>query len=123
MANPKDNTKDKDWYAQQLVSNDVPLIDPGEGKAIILRDFRFGMLPNAFVPTNQMIFNAHWPYIKERLWADGLEANETYPPRVVIGKLAYRIFILCEIKGGKAREGRMKDKAKNISEVLTKDKK
>ncbi len=111
---------DKDWYGQQLVSNEVPLIDPGEGKPIILRDFRFRMVPNFLIPTPQMLFNNHWPYIKDRLWADGLEANEDYPPRVVIGKFAYRIFILCEVKGGKARESRMKDKAQNINDVLKK---
>ena len=92
------STDDKDWYGQQLVSEDVPLIDPGEGRAIILRDFRFKMVPNIIVPTSQMLFNIHWPYMKERLWADGLEANEDYPPRVVVGKNAYRIFILCEVK-------------------------
>lgn len=120
MANPKDNNKDKDWYGQQLVSDDVPLIDPGEGRAIILRDFRFQMVPNFIVPTSQMLFNAHWPYIKDRLWADGLEANMDHPPRVVVGKFAYRIFIVCEVKGGRVREGRMKDKAQNISEVMKK---
>lgn len=117
-----DNQNNKDWYGQQLVSDDVPLIDPGEGRAIILRDFRFQMIPNALVPTNQTLFNLHWPYMKDRLWADGLEANEDYPPRVVVGKFAYRIFILCEVKGGRVREGRMRDKAKNINDVLTKKK-
>lgn len=121
MANQK-STDNKDWYGQQLVSDDVPLIDPGEGKAIILRDFRFAMVPNAIIPTPQMLFNAHWPYIKERLWADGLEVNEDHPPRVVIGKFAYRIFIVCEVRGGKAREGRMKDKAKNLNEIFDKKK-
>lgn len=117
-----DNLKsdDKDWYAQQLVSNDVPLIDPSEGRPIILKDFRFIMMPNAFIPSNQLIFNSHWPYIKSVLWAEGLEANEDHPPRVVVGKRAYHIFLVCEVRGGVARAGRMKDKAKNINEVLDK---
>ncbi len=115
----KDNSNDKDWYGQQLVSDDVPLIDPGEGRPIILKDFRFIMQPNILIPTNQMLFNSHWPYIKNILWAEGLEANEDHPPRVVVGRLAYHIFIVCEVRGGKARAGRMKDKAKNISEILT----
>lgn len=117
-----DKQKSTDWYGHQVVSDNVPLIDPGEGRAIILREFRFQMMPNAFIPTNQMLFNVHWPYIKERLWADGLEANEDHPPRVVVGKYAYRIFIVCEVKGGRVREGRMRDKAKNISEIIDKKK-
>jgi len=110
--------KDGDWYGQQVVSDNVPLIDPGEGRAVILRDFRFMMMPNMIVPTKQMLFNSHWPYIKERLWADGLEANEDFPPRVIIGKFAYRIFIVCEVKGGRVREGKMRDKAKTATDVL-----
>jgi len=113
-------TKENDWYGQQLVSDEVPLIDPGEGRAIILRDFRFAMTPNAFIPTNQMLFNTHWPRIKQLLWADGLEANEDHPPRVVVGKYAYRIFIVCELKGGQFRKDKAKDKAKDINEILKK---
>ncbi len=109
---------DKDWYGQQIVSDDVPLIDPGEGRAIILRDFRFQFKPEAIIPSKQLLFNTAWPRIKEILWADGLEANEDHPPRVVVGKFAYRIFILCEVRGGKFREGRMKDKAKDIKQIF-----
>ncbi len=115
--------KDKDWYAQQLVSKDVPLIDVGEGRPIIIRDFRFAMRANLVVPTNQMLFNSHWAYIKQSLWADGLQANEDYPPRVVVGKLAYRIFIVCEVRGGQVRSGKMKDKAKKINQILDKKQK
>ena len=116
-----DNQKQtNDWYGQKVVSDSVPIIDAQEGRAVILRDFRFVMVPNLIVPTKQMLFNVHWPYMRDRLWADGLEANEDFPPRVVIGKRAYRIFIVCEIKGGKAREGRLRNKTKNINEVLSK---
>lgn len=120
MANQKSDNKD--WYGQQLVSDQVPVIDPGEGRPIILKDYRFVMMPNALIPTNQMLFNSHWPYIKQDLWANGLEANEDHPPRVVVGRLAYHIFIVCELTGGKFRKDKAKDKAKNISEVLTKPK-
>ncbi len=116
------DSNDKDWYAQQLVSDNVPLIDPSEGRPIILKDFIFVMRPNFLIPTKQMLFNSHWDYMRKVLWSEGLEANEDHPPRVVVGKNIYHIFIVCEVRGGKARVGRMKDKAKNISEVLTKPK-
>jgi len=108
-----------DWYGQQLVSDDVPLVDAGEGRDIVLREFRFAMLPNAIIPTKQMLFNAHWAYIRDKLWADGLEANEDHAPRVVIGKYAYRIFIVCQLKSsvtGKQRHA--KQRPQNLGEVL-----
>lgn len=112
---------DKDWYGQQLVSDDVPIVDAGEGRDIVLREFRFVMMPNAIIPTKQMLFNAHWPYIRDRIWADGLEANEDHPPRVVIGKYAYRIFIVCQLKTGlSGRQRHAKERPKNLSEILNK---
>lgn len=110
-----------DWYGNQVVSDEVPIVDPGEGRAIILREFRYAFMPNAIIPTKQILFNASWPRIKEMLWAEGLEANEDHPPRVVIGKYAYRIFIVCEMRD-KGRRARAKDKAKTANQLLDKTK-
>lgn len=114
--------KDSDWYGQQLVSDDVPLVDAGEGRDIVLREFRFTMLPNAFIPTKQLLFNSHWPYIRDRLWADGLEPNEDHPPRVVIGKYAYRIFIVCQLKSSLTGKQRHAKGAKSLQDIFDKKK-
>lgn len=120
----KQNQTDSDWYANQLVSDDVPLVDASEGRDIVLREFRFVMTPNFIIPSKQMIFNSHWPYIKTRIWADGLEPNEDHPPRVVIGKTAYRIFIVCQLKSsalGKQRHP--KGKVHSLQEIFDNNKK
>lgn len=108
-----------DWYGSEIETPAVPMVDGGEGKPVILREFRFFMTPNALIPTNQMLFDSHWGYIKQKLWSDGLIANEDIAPRVVVGRRAYRIYIVCELNnGGKVREGKIKDKAKTITEIF-----
>jgi len=114
-----DDKKLEDWFGQTLETPSTPMIDPGDGRAMMLECFEFAMKPNFLIPTKQMLFDSHWPQIRQLLWSKGLEANEDVQPRVVISKTRYRIFILCEVKGGRVREGKMKDKAKNLNEILT----
>lgn len=108
-----------DWFGSTLVSDDVPLVDAGEGRDIVLREFRFVMTPNAFMPTKQILFNAHWPYMRDRIWADGLEPNEDHAPRVIIGKYAYRIFIVCQLKSSiTGRQRHAKQRPQTLQEVF-----
>ena len=94
------------WDAFKIATDGVPMVDAGTGKALILRTFEFKLdykklkeAEDKHVQIDkQMIFNSHWPQIRNVIWADGLVASTDVDPRVVIGKTRYRIFILCEPK-------------------------
>lgn len=85
-----------EWYGSTLETPGQPMIDSATGRPMVLEVFEFAMIPNQQVPTQQQLFNAHWPHIKTLIWSKGLVANTDVNPRVVIGKKRYRIFVLCE---------------------------
>ena len=93
--------KDNDWFGSTLETPGTPMIDSGTGRPLIVREFRFAMKPlppGTPHPTKQQLFNAHWPHLQTVIRYDGLVANTDVDPRVVIGKKAYKIYILCEPK-------------------------
>ena len=98
--------KQDTWEALKIATDGVPMVDAGTGKPLVLRTFEFKLdykklkeAEDRHVQIDkQMIFNSHWPQIKNLIWADGLVASTDVDPRVVIGKTRYRIFILCEPK-------------------------
>lgn len=118
----KNSTDNKEWYGTTLESEGVPMVDSGTGRHYFLREFRFAMKPlppGIPHPSRQMLFDAHWPHMKIMIKYDGLVQVEDVPPRVVIGKRAYIIFILCEPRQGQT----VMDKAKTLQQIFDKDKK
>lgn len=79
--------------------------DKGEGEAVIIRRFTFGMNPEEFVeqrPTKQQIFNDHLRGIEMALYADGLKVFDQVPPRLIfdVEKKQYSIFVAARPRKG-----------------------
>ena len=115
------------WDAFKVATDGVPMVNDGSGKPLILRVFEYGIDPvkvkeiaeKKIVVNQQQIFNQHWAQIKSLIWSDGLVASTDVPPRVVMGKTRYRIFILCEPKF----RVMVADRPKTLQEVFDKNKK
>lgn len=115
------------WHGREVSTSadeGVQMVDSGVGKPYILRTFEFAIDPmvnekmkkEKQVVDKQMLFNSHWPQIRILLWGDGLVANEDVPPRIVVGKKSYRIFVLCEPKF----RTMVADKPQTLQEVFKK---
>lgn len=88
-----------DYYGAKLEAEPTPLVDPGVGKPVVIREFSFKMNPEVKLPpSKQELFNAHAFQIKTLLWGDGLVPYEGASPRVTIDKRkrSYRIIIVAE---------------------------
>lgn len=117
--------KEGKWHGRSVetsASDSVPMFDEGTGKHHILRTFEFSINPavdkqlkdkRQKVDT-QTIFNSHWPQISTMLWGDGLVANRDIPPKVVLGRNSYKIFVLCEAK----LRTMINEKSKTLQEVF-----
>lgn len=114
----------------EIKSDLAPMLDPGTGQALILRQFEFYFDPltiNKIIkkqipaPTKQELFNSNWPQIRIILWGDGLVANQDVEPRVVVSKKKYKIFLLCipRTKQSGVKE-MVADRPQNLSEILNK---
>ena len=108
-------------YGADLNAPGVPLIDPGEGRANVIRQFMFKMNPEFkknFQGNKQDLFNAHVRQIAMTLWGDGLRPLDSVSPRVILNikKGFYRIFVPCEAAKGVIFSHL--DKPKNLSEAL-----
>src|SRR3990167_4381900 len=83
-------------YGSQLETDGVPLIDPGGGPVNVIRVFTFAMNPTKKDYSNkQALFSAHAKQIETILWGDGLRPLDSVPPRVIIKKGCYQIFVPC----------------------------
>lgn len=121
MSNKIDPEQDTGWQGATLETPQTPLVDSAKGRPLILRPFRFMKKPDVWAkmtPSNQELFNFHWPQMKAMIWADGLVANTDVLPRVVLQKTAYTIFILCEPRWQHGRPGMFIDKPRTLQEVL-----
>lgn len=109
-------------YVGDFQTEGAPLIDPGQGKSVMIRKLKFNIDPTKikFVPKNkQQLFNDHAKFIERLLWGDGLIRLEGVNPRVIINKkrLFYEILVPCE-----ARRGIMfMEKPHNLSQLLAKE--
>lgn len=79
--------------------------DKGEGEAIVIRCFTFGMNPQTFLerrPSKQDLFNAHLRGIEMALFGDGLKVFDEVPPRLTfdIEKKQYSIFVAARARKG-----------------------
>ena len=107
-------------YGADLSTEGTPLIDPGIGKTVSIRVFKFKINPEMKknLPDNQALFNTHSKQIATILWADGLRPFEETPPRVIIDvkKGFYQFLVPCE-----ARLHQMFfDQPQNLNKVLNK---
>jgi len=84
--------------------------DTGWGAPVIIRQFMFGVNPEAFnyhPPTKQELFNSHLKGIEIMLWKDGLKVWPDVPPRLIFTKKKdrYTIFVAATpAKGHQLRE-------------------
>lgn len=112
------------WTGQEIgVNSDIPLVDEGKGKKMILRQFEFAFDPNMLQkirekkypsPTKQELFNSNWKQIEITLWGDGLIAMKEVEPRIIVGKKKYKIIVLCEARMGVV----INDKVRTLQEVM-----
>lgn len=108
-------------YGADLDTQGVPVIDPGEGKANVIREFIFKINPEKikeFPDDKQVIFNTNARQIAHVLWGDGLRPIDGISPRVIIDRKRgfYRIFVPCEGAKGLL----FTERPKNLSEELLK---
>ena len=87
----------QDWYGRDLEVKSGSVIDPGQGRELVIRQFEYSKNP-AFKGhlTKQELFNMHWRQMQITLWGDGLVPFEDIEPRVILGKKGYKIFITCK---------------------------
>lgn len=99
------------WHKNEVNAQSAPMIDPGTGKPILIREIKFAFNPETIqkirnkqipAPTEQELFNSNWDQIRKMLWADGLVAiqENEFPPRINIRKKTYSIFITCQPRMG-----------------------
>lgn len=93
--------------------------DTGEGGAVIIRCFTFGINPEAFkqyAPTKQELFNSHYKGIEIALWKDGLKVMPDVHPRIVIDqqKGQYQIFVGAQ----PARGHLLMERPQTLSEIV-----
>ncbi len=85
-ANAKDApVKDIHWDATQAQTDSVPIIDPGVGKAVVLRHFFFKSqpVPKGYPkPDKLQILSQFKRLIEMSLWGDGLIIREDKPIEV-----------------------------------------
>lgn len=112
MDNPKQfelKGTEGTWHGREIqtdTADSTPMVDGGTGKPYILRQFEFAINPQVnkelkdkkIKVSRQELFNTHWPQIRTSLWSDGLVASTDVEPRVLVGKKAYKIILLCEPK-------------------------
>lgn len=116
--------KEGKWTGQEIgVNSDIPLVDEGKGKKMILREFGFVFDPNMLqkirekkwpAPTKQELFNSNWKQIEITLWGDGLIAMKEVEPRIIVGKKKYKIILLCEARMGVV----INDKVRTLQEIM-----
>ena len=110
------------WTDQDLATKaDIPLIDAGVGKKLIIRvfDFNWGKkMKSQDIETiqndKQAFFNSHARYIKEFLWKDGLSVRDDHDPKMLFNKKGYRIAVLCEARFGAS----IFDKPTTLQEIM-----
>lgn len=109
------------WNKSELHAKGAPLIDPGVGEAVIIRQFTFKRNPEfKGTLTKQELFNMHWRQISNVLWGDGVVPLEHIDPRIEFGTRGeYTIFITCRARLGTF----VAEKPETLNKLLAKKKK
>lgn len=117
----KVKTEKEEWQGRDIRVKSAPLIDPGVGKAVVLRNFWFSKNPEFKGHlTTQELFNMHWKQISTLLFSDGWEPDERFNPRVNFkGERDYCISITCKPRFGVV----LADTPQTLNQLLKKKKK
>lgn len=119
LGNVKLHGYDHDSASVEVQSQTKLEQDEGYGNVVVVRQFTFGMNPEAFKlarPTKQDIFNAHYKGIEIHLWKDGWKVEPDINPRIVVNpeKMQYTIFVSARPMKGQ----RVLEKPLTMSEVV-----
>lgn len=119
---PSKKIEDIKWEGEEISTESKIKIsdDKGEGRAVILRFFEFGVNPAAFKihkPTAQELFNTHINGMESLIWRDGLKFFHDVQPRFMFSKdkKFYRFIIACIPTVGTE----LKQKPQTLSQLLT----
>lgn len=109
---------DIQWHGKDIEAN-TRLEDPGQGRPIILRQFKFEISPDVTqIPTKKQLADHHLPRIKDFLWKDELELIEDL--KVVKNhKRSFIVFAICQPKKGSLISWQDTDKLKPLQDVLS----
>jgi hypothetical protein len=115
--------KDINWHGQDLQTG-VRLVDPGEGKPVIVKCFSFSFPPTqiAKVPNKKQLMEYHRKHIVPYLWKDGLELREDIKPlKLLIDKKTntFKIFATCAFKKGMLVPSRVQDELKPLQQLVS----
>lgn len=90
------------YEGREVAVKGEPLVDPGTGKKLYIRNFIFSKNPayQGRKLTNQEIFNFHWREVSRWLWGDGLRPFDVVEPKVTHTGNKYIITIVCEPRFG-----------------------
>lgn len=98
LGKVKVHGSDHDVRSIEAQSNIKLEEDTGYGEAVIVRNFRFAINPEAFKqhpPSKQDLFNYHLKFIETALWRDGLKVFSDVEPRITMDskKMQYTIIV------------------------------
>lgn len=110
----------QDWHSKTVAAESTTKLedDHGEGQAVKLFFFEFGVNPAAFKikkPTSQELFNSHYKQIEINLWEKGWKVFPDVNPRLMFAKdkSHYRIIV-----GATQARGRiLTEQPKTLSEI------
>lgn len=113
---------DKDgWYAGNMETEHQRIDEPGTGKPIILRQFKYARNPAIKKkPTKDEILTPGYiKYLENGLWADNMEMIQD--PKVVIDKKFITVFATCQAKRGNLINYAQRDQLKPLQEKLAEE--
>lgn len=65
------------YTAQEITTESVKIVDPGQGAPVVLRHFFFAAKPAPIKPTKQQLVTEFKHLIQTQLWSDGLVPIES----------------------------------------------
>lgn len=88
------------WYGSTMETEKFDIQDPGTGKAIILRQFKFAYAPwQKKKPKKKEILTPDYiKHLENILWADNMEMIQF--PKVHFDKKGFTVFAACKAKRG-----------------------
>lgn len=113
------NTLDKDgWYAGNMETEGHRIDEPGTGKPIIMRQYKF-MFPPGMKrkpKKDELLTPAFIKHMENQLWGDNLEM--VTDPKIVINKKGFIIFATCQAKRGNILSYMDRERLKPLQDKL-----
>lgn len=105
------------YTAQEITTESIKVVDPGEGAPVVLRHFFFSAKPAPQKPTKQQLVTEFKHLIETNLWADGLvpiesarvevhtrgfirKTSKALYRKMISEKADFVIIVMCEPKKG-----------------------